>query len=701
MNTTTTFNQTESYSYSKSTSTFNTSNAGYQPTLEAHDGNEDGKACVCCKEVSMTFCFVVVCFAPLMIFSPCFQVFSMFNKPKQCWRCAQGVCAKHLTHSVSVTRSKQSQQICNNCWDEIGDLQQIPVPVPVPVPTLATAHVSMSQQNPTVDDTNVDEDASSVHDYKVHPLAQLFKVAVTMGSFVVSSSAAAANLKRARRNSATPPADNEKTMNVKSPVGPILVVDSTPNPKPSFPGRQTISTLVTSLKRSSRAVASSVAKTVTERRNAFTTGGGSSVAEDSTHDIDPCVVPTAQKATLASPAANALPVAIALDSVDPYDAQLSSHGLRKVFEDASMPRESFSPSRPPVVTVVIETTAMEALKTQGQKDHEELMSLNKRVGDLEGTLKQTNEERLVLAKQLADATAKLPTVSRRDDIVFDVTSAATCFHAFDEEKSGPDAVTVPTPSTTAVRRNAFNTGRPASATQNIMVKNQLPLSSAPLQHHPVSTPAKTFLNRPSIDHAFPPPPAPVQPLVPPPTLSTIAAKAPPPVIDVKIPVIRPATPVQASAAQAGGTRASSAIAVGQAVCGVNNTTTVQSLPVPVQSIPPTTIMAPPARPARPPPIQAPTQDQKPLPDPIVEPSKPTRKSPKAKFNPLWQLPAKRGAKPARYIPPRSPSKKLVAQRVFEYSRGASRGRLPGGGRLLDRTTATTGPTKDAAISAKQ
>ena len=47
----------------------------------------------------------------------------------------------------------------------------------------------------------------------------------------------------------------------------------------------------------------------------------------------------------------------------------------------------------------------EALKTQGQKDREELKSLNKRVRDLEGTLKQTNAEKTALGQELMDTTA--------------------------------------------------------------------------------------------------------------------------------------------------------------------------------------------------------------------------------------------------------------------------------------------------------
>ena len=575
-----------------------------------------------------------------------------------------------------MTRSNQSHKICNNCWDEIGDLQQAPVPVPVPVPNLASARVSM-QQNLAVDNANIDDDTSSmvsVHEYKVHPLAQLFKVAVTMGSFVVSTSAASAaanlqsfTLKRARRHSASPEVENEKSTNasayVTSPIGPILVVDALPtsNPKPSY--RQAISTLVTSLKRSSR----KVAKTVAERRNAFTTGGGSSVADD------PCIV---QKATMAVSPANNLPVAVPLDSVNHHDAQPSSHGaLHKIFEHASsmpLPRESFIPSKPPVVTVVIETTAMEALKTQGQKDREELQSLNKRVGDLEGTPKQTYVERVALSKQLADATAKITalpltvtTIARRDDM----DSAAYAF---------AEAVTVPTPSTTTSTDTVRGEGRPT-----------VPLSSAPAKQHPASTHVKTFLNRPLIAHSFPPPPTPVQPTMPPPAPISIIEETKAPFVDVRIPAITPAM----SATSPGGASASSAIVLGPSVRGVNSFTNVQSLPTPVQSTTLTAVIPPPPAPStRPPPIQtSATPVQTSHPDHHVDPP-PTRKSPKAKFNPLWQLPPKRGAKHARYIPPRSPSKKLVAQRVFEYSRGASRGRLPGGGRLELENTTVTKPT---------
>ena len=47
----------------------------------------------------------------------------------------------------------------------------------------------------------------------------------------------------------------------------------------------------------------------------------------------------------------------------------------------------------------------EALKIQGQKDREDLKSLNKRVGDLEGNLKQTIGERTALSQQLMDETS--------------------------------------------------------------------------------------------------------------------------------------------------------------------------------------------------------------------------------------------------------------------------------------------------------
>ena len=627
------------------------------------------------------------------------------------------------------------------------------------------------QQNLAVENANIADDTSSMvsnsaHDYKVHPLAQLFKVAVTMGSFVVTSSAASAaanlqsfTLKRAPRNSISQ-AEHEMTTSatsyVTSPVGPILIADDPPTPIPTpttipksstFSGRKAISTLVKSLKRTSRAAASSVAKTVEKRRNGFTMGGGGSpVADASTGDIDSCIE---EKATDASPA-NALPVAIAVDSANHRDVQPSSHGLgpHKTCDDdvsmnyspwdvpiATLPREPFSPSKPPVVTVVIDTTAMESLKTQGQKDREDLQALNKRVGDLEGTLKQTNEERAVLSKQLADATAKISalpmtvtTAIRRDDMVSGVDSAVSvepCVRACIEEKTGqevdvtlpPSSVTIPIPSATTstpiVRRNAFNIGRPTVST--VVVNKQLPLSSIPVKHHPASTHVKALLDRPAISHSCSPPPTPLQPTIlppapaPAPALSTIIAEAP--LVDVRVPALPTFTPVMSTdESTEGALLASSAIGCGLSIQGAHTATssktTVKSQPLLPKQTP--IIVMTSSSPAPAPalrPIQTSTPIDPPPPPPHYLDAPSTRKSPKAKFNPLWQLPPKRGAKPARYIPPRSPSKKMVAQRVFEYSHGMSKGRLSGGGRLDPATTTATtktlatskGQTKDATV----
>ena len=64
---------------------------------------------------------------------------------------------------------------------------------------------------------------------------------------------------------------------------------------------------------------------------------------------------------------------------------------------------------------------VEALKVQGQKNREERKSLDKRVSELEDTLKQTSEERTILNQQLMDATAmgdaaKLAATKEADDL---------------------------------------------------------------------------------------------------------------------------------------------------------------------------------------------------------------------------------------------------------------------------------------------
>ena len=141
-------------------------------------------------------------------------------------------------------------------------------------------------------------------DVKIHPLAQLFKAAVAAGTFIVSTSAANLQHFKSKHSRLPTPASPQKPLS----SDPTIAVSPSPtksqqstygsSTSPSKPFHRPISTLVTSLKRSSHAVASTVAATTTSYRQRSDKDKEvveSELSSSSVHDTDTNVPASSSK----------------------------------------------------------------------------------------------------------------------------------------------------------------------------------------------------------------------------------------------------------------------------------------------------------------------------------------------------------------------------------------------------------------------
>ena len=172
--------------------------------------------------------------------------------------------------------------------------------------TTVVETTSYGEINVVIED---DEDITTIpatQDVKVHPLAQLFKAAVAAGTFIVSTSAA--NLQHFKSKhtrlptSASPPKPLSSDPTIAVSPSPTKSQQSSygSSSSPSKPFHHPISTLVTSLKRSSHAVASTVAAKTTNFRKSDKEEVESEPSPSSVHDTT-TVIPSEQSSSVFRP----------------------------------------------------------------------------------------------------------------------------------------------------------------------------------------------------------------------------------------------------------------------------------------------------------------------------------------------------------------------------------------------------------------